>query len=528
MMYMDPMQLIQVTLYSKLAQDFSGTIITNPWNWLWILPMLFLIKSPLLYKLENAILELRWFFKDPDQAVILIHSHKKTYTTGYPQKTSIKPLFSNRFQALIHYLLETKSDKISSLIETMKFNFDGYDERDVEYILLPYKNNKILLEDNISLRFYSESMEDDSAQNGEKGERSRLPASSTKQYFFELTVPGSYNMPALKKFIDDCEKEWLDRKKQEGQHIIYELVKTQQDEDDGNMKLILQQYPFKSNKTFDNIFYEKKQELVDYVTPFCKDADPNSEKYLEYTRAGVTFKSTILLYGEPGCGKSCTIRAILNKTKRQGVLVRWSLLKKCSDFRTLFRTTTFNGVEYEPKDLCFIFEDFDANNNRVLKPRGDTELSDVLKIIKSEDKIQVSSSAAMAAMQSVAAASAASCKDDDDLTLDCVLNMLDGIIELHNAMIIFTTNHLEQIDPAFLRPGRIDFKLELTKMTTASMREMVKYKFQLSDDDDAWSPYFDKFKDGTLTPAELQNICFRYTKTEIISCLDEILRVLQT
>jgi len=516
---MDPMQLIQVGLYSKLSQEFSGTLTTNPWNWLWILPALFLIKNPILYKLENAILELRWFFRDPDQAVILIHSHKKTYTTGYPVKTSIKPLFSNRFQALIHYLLEQKSDKMSSLIETMKFNFDGYDERDVEYILLPYKNNKILLEQNISLRFYSESTEDEYSQNGEKGERSRPPMSSTKQYFFELTVPGSKNIPLLKKFIDDREKEWLDRKKQDGQHIIYELVKTQQDEDTGNMKLVLQQYPFKSNKTFDNIFYEKKQELIDYITPFCKNADPNSEKAAEYARAGVTFKSTILLYGEPGCGKSCTIRAILNKTKRQGILVRWSLLKKCSDFRTLFRTTTFNGVEYEAKDLCFIFEDFDANNNRVLKSRDDKELSDVLQLIKSEDKISLSASVAASAIHSAVTTSTISCKDDDDLTLDCVLNILDGIIELHNAMIIFTTNHLEQIDPAFLRPGRIDFKLELSKMTAVSMCEMIKYKFQLKKDDNTYKFYFDKFKDGALTPAELQNICFRYTKTDITDCL---------
>jgi hypothetical protein len=439
-------------------------------------------------------------------------------------KTSIKPLFSNRFQALIHYLLETKSDKISSLIETMKFNFDGYDERDVEYVLLPYKNNKISLENNISLRFYSESTEDESSQNREKSERSRPPMSSTKQYFFELTVPGSENMPLLKKFIDDCEKEWIDRKKQDGQHIIYELVKTQQDEDTGNMKLILQQYPFKSNKTFDNIFYEKKQHLIDYITPFCKDAPPNSEKYLEYTRAGVTFKSTMLLYGEPGCGKSCTIRAILNKTKRQGVLVRWSLLKKCSDFRTLFRTTTFNGVEYEPKDLCFIFEDFDANNNRVLKSRDDSELADVLKLIKSEDKIQVSptTTAAVTALHSV---STISCKDEDDLTLDCVLNILDGIIELHNAMIIFTTNHLEQIDSAFLRPGRINFKLELTKMTAVSTCEMIKYKFQLNNDELLkYARFFDEFKDYAFTPAEVQNICFRYTKTEIEGCFAELLR----
>jgi hypothetical protein len=520
---MDPMQLIQVTLYSKLAQDFSGTLITNPWNWLWILPVAFLIKSPILYKLETAILENQWFFREPDQAVILIHSHKKTYTTGYPIKTSIKSLFSNRFQALIYYILEKKSEKMNSLIETMRFNFDGYDERDVEYMLLPYKNNKIELDNNISLKFYSESTEDDSFQNKEKCETSSSSSNSCiKQYFFELTIPGVKNMNVLKTFIDECESEFLNRKKQNGQHIIYEVIKTQRDDETGNTKLVLQQYPFKSNKTFENIFYDDKQNLVDYITPFCKEADANSEKILEYTRSGVTFKSTILLHGEPGCGKSCTIRAILNKTKRQGVLVRWSILKTCSDFRTLFRTTLFNGIEYEPKDLCFIFEDFDANNNRVLKTRSDDNSMDILNLLKTESLDKINVTAAATAIQTAAISS---CKEDDDLTLDCVLNMLDGIIELHNAMIIFTTNHLERIDPAFLRPGRIDFKLELKKMSATSIKELIKYKFQLDSlESESYSEYFSQLKDNILTPAEIQNICFRYTKTEIVKCLEEIIR----
>ena len=64
-------------------------------------------------------------------------------------------------------------------------------------------------------------------------------------------------------------------------------------------------------------------------------------------------------------------------------------------------------------------------------------------------------------------------KVEDELTLECVLNVLDGIIELHNAMIIFTTNHLEHIDPAFTRSGRIDFHHEFKLASIHIIKEML-------------------------------------------------------
>jgi len=97
----------------------------------------------------------------------------------------------------------------------------------------------------------------------------------------------------------------------------------------------------------------------------------DSKHEREYEDAGVTFKAGILLHGEPGCGKSCTIRGILNRTRRHGILVRWSLIKTCSEFVAIFRSA-INDKKYNLKELCFIFEDFDANKDEVLKRRTDT------------------------------------------------------------------------------------------------------------------------------------------------------------
>ena len=112
---------------------------------------------------------------------------------------------------------------------------------------------------------------------------------------------------------------------------------------------------------------------------------------------------------------------------------------------------------------------------------------------------------------------------EDELTLECVLNVLDGIIELHNAMIIFTTNHLEQIDPAFTRSGRIDFHLEFKLATVNIIKEML-YKIRKIDVTNAkYKKFFDKMKDYVISPADVQNICFKYKNENVTEILNDII-----
>jgi SpoVK/Ycf46/Vps4 family AAA+-type ATPase len=119
-------------------------------------------------------------------------------------------------------------------------------------------------------------------------------------------------------------------------------------------------------------------------------------------------------------------------------------------------------------------------------------------------------------------------KKDDGLTLDCVLNAIDGIIELHDAMLIFTTNHLEKIDPAFMRPGRIDYILELKHATVATIREMIEYKFRnVLDDFTQYQKYFDNMRDFVLSPADVQITCLKYKNCEIEECLKELVEKMQ-
>jgi len=52
------------------------------------------------------------------------------------------------------------------------------------------------------------------------------------------------------------------------------------------------------------------------------------------------------------------------------------------------------------------------------------------------------------------------------------LNALDGVVSTEERIIFMTTNHLDRLDPALIRPGRIDVKQYLGYATPYQIREL--------------------------------------------------------
>merc|ERR1712187_840137 len=72
----------------------------------------------------------------------------------------------------------------------------------------------------------------------------------------------------------------------------------------------------------------------------------------------------------------------------------------------------------------------------------------------------------------------------DRVNLSGILNALDGVVDSPNRILIMTTNHPEKLDPALIRPGRIDKKFLLTYMRGPQCALMVGHYFQMSVSDD--------------------------------------------
>jgi hypothetical protein len=90
----------------------------------------------------------------------------------------------------------------------------------------------------------------------------------------------------------------------------------------------------------------------------------------------------------------------------------------------------------------------------------------------------------------------------DPLTLDDFLNLWDGIRETPGRIIVITSNFYSQLDPALIRPGRIDIGYELSNVSHGIMQEMHQHFFNTYMKEEDISMILPLF----YSPAELVNI----------------------
>lgn len=67
------------------------------------------------------------------------------------------------------------------------------------------------------------------------------------------------------------------------------------------------------------------------------------------------------------------------------------------------------------------------------------------------------------------------------------LNAIDGVTNSDGRIIIMTTNHKEKLDPALIRPGRVDFKREFGDASDDQICGIFLRFFPHAEDTDAWN-----------------------------------------
>jgi chaperone BCS1 len=58
------------------------------------------------------------------------------------------------------------------------------------------------------------------------------------------------------------------------------------------------------------------------------------------------------------------------------------------------------------------------------------------------------------------------------ISLSTLLNLLDGVNACEGRIVVMTSNHPERLDPALIRPGRIDVQVELPNATAHQIEQM--------------------------------------------------------
>merc|ERR1712224_561737 len=95
-------------------------------------------------------------------------------------------------------------------------------------------------------------------------------------------------------------------------------------------------------------------------------------------------------------------------------------------------------------------------------------------------------------------------KSDDVLNLAGVLNVLDGVVDSPGRIVIMTTNHPEKLDPALIRPGRINFAMKLDFMSGEQLAKLIEHLMGKLLSPTQRQTAFELAAKETLTPAKVE------------------------
>ncbi|KAG8946877.1 hypothetical protein FRC04_011304 [Tulasnella sp. 424] len=154
-----------------------------------------------------------------------------------------------------------------------------------------------------------------------------------------------------------------------------------------------------------------------------------------YAAAGIPWRRGVLLWGPPGTGKSTTVHAIAGELQLEIYCV--PLSSNGIDDSSLQRL-----IASTPPNCILLLEDIDC----AFPPRENEE-----------DEADALSGQPFNPFNYG--------QPKSSVTLSGLLNLLDSVSSEEGRIVFATTNHIDRLDPALLRPGRMDLRIEYKNAT---------------------------------------------------------------
>jgi len=202
-----------------------------------------------------------------------------------------------------------------------------------------------------------------------------------------------------------------------------------------------------------------KQNLLDDMRDYLH---PMTRRW--YSNRGIPYRRGYLLYGPPGTGKSSLSFAIAGYFKLKIYIV--SLNSPAMNEENL--GTLFSEL---PKQCVVLLEDIDT--------AGLTHTRDNNNAVPEEAKPLITTLPGT----TVTNPAAPPTNNSGRISLSALLNILDGVASQEGRVLIMTTNHIEKLDEALIRPGRVDMTVKFDLANTAMITTIFRSIFATLEGD---------------------------------------------
>lgn len=422
---------------------------------------------------------------------IKLKGHETILSNGNPVSH-----YKYEFIALLHYIenLDYKEANIKGLRvvnQQHKFKFDISDK------IIEEIAPKLVLNVNQTTDFYmTPDIICSISQHGIKSEKE----SWTKEIVeYRLTLKSDVSLDILKNFLNKCIKEY-----EKYQNNYTDVNKLFLEYRESKRDIVTyDEFLFTSNKTFNNIFLDKKEDIKNMIDFFI-----NNEKF--YKDKGFPYTLGFLFSGDCGVGKSSIIKAIANYTNRHIIYLKLNKIEHKSTLMNILFSEKKMDKNINYRNSIYVIEDIDCDCDIVLKRTASTpditvrklkskeeltsekiadgilnninnKLSDSFKKVNSKQRIVDSSddetenSYDTGGIGNMMLGNNNTKPDVNKLTLSDLLNLIDGIVETPGRIMIVTTNYPEKLDKALIRPGRIDMKVKFGYCSKSMLYDIFQF-----------------------------------------------------
>ena len=272
------------------------------------------------------------------------------------------------------------------------------------------------------------------------------------------------NRVSTASLMKKCEKlyrEYEDKKQGKTMNELFLCSYRGLEKDGTNVEYDI--VPFQTNCSMENLYFEEKDKIMKYINFFQYNRD-------WYESRGRPYTLGICTHGLPGCGKTSFEKALAKHLKRHLIIIDFDKVKSEKELNQIFFSETIGPYRIPHEKRLYVFPDIDKTTDILYKEQFQHRdvldakfMQNILHTIQKKEELGGETKLLQEKTN----------PKISNINLSQILNIFDGLLERTGQIFIMSANHPEKLDPAIVRPGRIDCMVEFREFNLELLKKFI-------------------------------------------------------